>query len=117
MTRDVLPVVGDNRQGFVVGVIVGANTTVVGPDASGPICEVAVAVMSAELSMFSCEGGGPPCDHSADQELPTVTKSRDILMQMMRKASETNTPLPPYPRFQIAIKVSIIFYPLPPDCL
>jgi hypothetical protein len=57
------------------------------------------------------------CAKRDAQELPTVTKSRDILMQMSANVMDTMMPRPLYPRFHRAINVSIISYPFPPSYL
>jgi hypothetical protein len=55
----------------------------------------AVAVRSAELTIGCWFPGTLPCGNNDVIELPTVTKSRDILIQMRKNAIVTNIPRPP----------------------
>lgn len=78
-----------------------------------PACTV--AVRSAVPTIL--RGYVGLCAKRDAQELPTVTKSRDILMQMSANAMDTMMPRPLYPRFHRAINVSIISYPFPSSSL
>ena len=51
-----------------------------------------VAVRSAALIILLCLTGECPLEN---QEFPAATKSRDILIQMRKKAMVTNIPRPP----------------------
>jgi len=81
----------------VVPVVVVGATMVAVLSATGLklLLSCAVAVRSAELTMGCWFPGALPCGNNDVIELPTVTKSRDILIQMRKNAMVTNIPRPP----------------------
>ena len=85
-------------QGRAVGaaeVAVGASMDAVLSATGWMLPACAVAVRSAALTMLLCFPGELPAANQDAHELPTETKSRDILIQMRKNANETNMPRPP----------------------
>ena len=82
---------------------VGVTTTGTVAPEGGAVAVINVALVTAVAS--PC---GRPCASSDPQTLPTVTKSRDILIQRQKKVTSITSKRPPMPRFHRAINVSII---------
>lgn len=82
---------------------VGVTTTGAVVTEGGAVAVINMALVTAVAS--SC---GRPWASSDPQTLPTVTKSRDILIQRQKKVTSITSKRPPMPRFHRAIKVSII---------
>jgi hypothetical protein len=102
-TSEVCPFspVGLARQGL--GGLVGVASTRGVATAVGT-----VAVIKTELTTRVSSPPVLPCANSEPQALPTVTKSRDILMLIQKKVTTITIKRPLAPRFHRAINVSII---------
>ena len=102
-TSEVCPCcpVGLARQGL--GALVGvASTGVIATEVE------TVAVIKIEVTTRVSSPPVLPCANNEPQALPTVTKSRDILMLIQKKVTTITIKRPLAPRFHRAINVSII---------
>ena len=93
--------VGLARQGLGGRVGVTATRAVVGVTAGGAVAVINTALLTA----FWGSPPGRPCASNDPQTLPTVTKSRDILIQRQKKVTIITSKRPPAPRFHRAINV------------